>query len=82
MLAMNRNSNYKYFLLVIFCSFVLTRAGIVSKSQVVLCGQESVTTSEDEDVTEPQSGQQLCEKKLVVTMTLKNAQVYLMKCAS
>ena len=70
---MNYKSSYRYLLVVIFCTLVLTKAGIVSKSRVVLCGQEDVTSSEDEDVTEPQVGQQLCKKKLVVTMTLKNA---------
>ena len=78
---MNYALSYKYLLVVIFCNFVLTKAGIVSKSRVLLCGQEDVTSSEDEDVTEPHVGQQLCKKKLVVTMTLKNAQVCLQCCA-
>ena len=62
-------------MVVLFCSFILARAGIVSKSRVVLCNQEKdVETSIDEDI-EPTVQEEPCKKKLVITMTLRNAQV-------
>ena len=47
----------------------------MSKSRVVLCNQQKdVETSLDEDV-EPTVQDEPCKKKLVITMTLRNAQV-------
>ena len=61
-----------YLVIVLFCSFSFTKAGLVSKSRVVLCNQEKdVETSLDEENDEPTE----CKKKLVITMTLRNAQV-------
>lgn len=61
--------------IILFCSFIFTKAGIVSKSRVVLCNQQKdVETSLDEDV-EPTVQDEPCKKKLVITMTLRNAQV-------
>lgn len=64
---------------VLFCSFIIfARAGIVSKSRVVLCNQEKdVETSLDEENEEPTADDEPCKKKLVIAMTLRNAQVYL-----
>lgn len=60
---------------ILFCSFILARAGIVSKSRVVLCNQEKdVETNLDDDV-EPTVQEEPCKKKLVIAMTLRNAQV-------
>ena len=62
-------------MIILFCSFIFTKAGIVSKSRVVLCNQQKdVETSLDEDV-EPTVQDEPCKKKLVITMTLRNAQV-------
>ena len=64
-------------IVVLFCIFIFTRAGIVSKSRVVLCNQEKdVETSLDEENEEPTVNELPCKKKLVVAMTLRNAQVY------
>ena len=61
----------------LFCIFISTKAGIVSKSRVVLCNQEKdVETSLDEENEEPTVNELPCKKKLIVTMTLRNAQVY------
>ena len=61
---------------VLFCVFICTKAGIVSKSQVVFCNQEkAVETSLDEENDEPTVDNQPCRKKLVISMTLRNAQV-------
>ena len=65
----------RHIVIILFCSFIFTKAGIVSKSRVVLCNQQKdVETSLDEDV-EPTVQDEPCKKKLVITMTLRNAQV-------
>ena len=49
----------------------------MSKSRVVLCNQEKdVETSLDSENDEPTVNEVPCKKKLVITMTLRNAQVY------
>ena len=64
---------------VLFCVFICTKAGIVSKSQVVSCNQEkAVETSLDEENDEPTVESQPCKKKLVISMTLRNAQVVIL----
>ena len=68
---------HSYVVVVLFCIFIFTKAGIVSKSRVVLCNQEKdVETSLDEENEEPTVDDLPCKKKLVIAMTLRNAQVY------
>lgn len=68
---------YSYVVVVLLYCFIVTKAGIVSKSRVVFCNQErDVETSIGSERVandEPTA----CKKKLVVTMTLRNAQVYI-----
>lgn len=65
-----------YVVVVLFCIFIYVRAGIVSKSRVVLCAQEKdVVTSLDSENDEPAVNEEPCKKKLVIAMTLRNAQV-------
>jgi len=67
---------HSYVVVVLFCSFLFVRAGIVSKSRVVLCAQnKDVETSVDSENDEPALNEEPCKKKLVVAMTLRNAQV-------
>lgn len=67
---------HSYVVAVLFSSFIFARAGIVSKSRIVVCNQEKdVETSLDSENEEPTVDDEPCKKKLVITMTLRNAQV-------
>ena len=67
---------YSYVVIIVFCGFVFARAGIVSKSRVVFCNQKKdVETSLDSENDEPAVDDKPCKKKLVIVMTLRNAQV-------